>query len=46
MYVIFETAEEDMTPTFMVIYTASEEIAQGMTKEVDTAFNSVRLSSG
>lgn len=44
MYVIFETAEEDMSPTFMVIYTASEEVALGMTKEVDTAFNSVRLS--
>lgn len=45
MYVIFEKAEGDMTPTFIVTYAASEEVAQGMTNEVDTAFNSIQMQS-
>lgn len=41
IYMIFETADEDKTPAFVVTYAASEEVARGMTKEVDEAFGSI-----
>lgn len=46
VYVIFETADEDMAPMFEVAYTASGEAAKTMAKEVDEAFNSIRLDCG
>lgn len=42
IYMVFETADEDMTPAFVVTYAASEEVARNMTEEVDKAFNSIR----